>query len=510
MQKHGTRVIQLSLILFSIIYIGLILNQGFGIKLWFYAIILIIITEYFRIFYVKEIKNLKKEKNKYETEFKNFNNEVQVASSQVLSVSEQLGITLEENNGFTKELFLRIKEMTDLNETVSSNIYNTITKIKELIKMIEETGNTSYSTQTQSLESEHIITKSLNEIMNIVNNVKDIQETTNSAMKYVENLSKVSKQIQYILDTVDEISRQTHLLALNASIESARAGEAGKGFGVVADEIRKLSYNTGEAVKNIGELVDNINKEIKNVYEIMEENSKRVSEGMKVSNNIEKNLININVTFKNIVNMVEKISTLSQEEVSVTEEVTNIIENIEEKINQVNNSVDKVHTSVKFQKKGMEEIAHMGKRLNNASQNLMEVFNKLDYDIVNLDNEKIKQNISNALEIIKEEINKNKNILSMDSKIHKEILSSLIEKYKFIEAIWSNDLKGRFVCSIPESGIANGNIREWFKRSIKGEEYVSDVYISAITKKPCITISFPIYNNNNIIGVIGFDLKMEN
>jgi methyl-accepting chemotaxis protein len=85
----------------------------------------------------------------------------------------------------------------------------------------------------------------------------------------IQKISEAAELITFITD-------QTSLLALNASIESARAGEAGKGFAVVATEIQNLAVQSEEAAKEIQKVIKLLQSESEQTIQIMDQAQKLV------------------------------------------------------------------------------------------------------------------------------------------------------------------------------------------------------------------------------------------
>lgn len=163
----------------------------------------------------------------------------------------------------------------------------------------EELTDTIVKVSEDTQEVSRKIESGQNELTSIKELFEQLLVVSKEMKEDMENLFEIMRRMGEVITGIDTISMQTNLLALNASVEAARAGVAGKGFSVVANEIRELAGETQKMVGNMGDFVENMKQasqkssksasntisaldsmtdRIKNVWELNDENRKRVSE----------------------------------------------------------------------------------------------------------------------------------------------------------------------------------------------------------------------------------------
>jgi methyl-accepting chemotaxis protein len=120
-------------------------------------------------------------------------------------------------------------------------------------------------------------------VQEILDGMNQIQRQMDMIGMNVIKLSEQSQAIGEIIATVTDISEQSNLLAVNASIEAAKAGEFGKGFAVVAHEIHNLAQQSKQATANIRTILTDIQRGVSSTVVSTERGTKSVADAVRLT-----------------------------------------------------------------------------------------------------------------------------------------------------------------------------------------------------------------------------------
>jgi methyl-accepting chemotaxis protein len=122
------------------------------------------------------------------------------------------------------------------------------------------------------------------------------------------------REIETVVEIIDDIAQRTNLLSVNAHIEAVHAGDTGTSFMVVAEEVRSLADRTRFSTQEIGETIKSIQEEIGRVQSLVKDNQSTVTTGKKTMKKTEETLSHIIAMVDNAMQMVRQIAVDSKAE----------------------------------------------------------------------------------------------------------------------------------------------------------------------------------------------------
>ena len=335
------------------------------------------------------------------------NGDINADFGMVKETNDEIGLIIEKMKELTQSLGNIVGKIRNSSDTMSANSYElndtssqTLAANNEISKAVEDVaeGSTGMAASISKINENLLemsnetkdINESVNEIRNQTTAVQDsskimndkIKSMQDSSHKMDEGISAISKRIETVNTTVDkvsnivsvieEISSETNLLSLNASIEAARAGDAGKGFAVVAQEIRVLSDNTNTELENIKQIISSLVEECRYCVQasgtIVEDNAKQKEE--------------IKAVLDEFGSLDEQIQKTAEKADEIEELVTAMIE-LNDEITKSSNSLtdvsaanaaatEEMNANIEELNAMMHGVSEMAGHMNNESDGLKE------------------------------------------------------------------------------------------------------------------------------------------
>lgn len=278
---------------------------------------------------------------------------------EISDFSTDLEVIVRDLNVLSGQMHQQMKMLhtcTEYMETITTSVGKTDTSVKTVMR---DTGNT-YTLSTTGAQNLQQTTEKMAEIFASTQKVNELSG----------QLDLRCGQIEGILKSIEDISMQTTILSLNASIEAARAGDHGKGFAVVAFSIKDLAATTARSVSDIDGLLRDMKTDTSDIIKRSKLNLEQVQSG-------QQQVVDTNLLFQDIVVSIQNVQTQCNTVLQHSGEVISELQQIHEQIQttsrffrETTNNTSQVAVLVSDKSDASKDMVAKLRRLNEETNTL--------------------------------------------------------------------------------------------------------------------------------------------
>lgn len=234
----------------------------------------------------------------------------------------------------TNEVNVISMEMLKVNENQVSSLNQTGNSVIKIVDAISDISTKTEKGAEEARKSVKVSEEGAKQVLESVKAMEAINENMNETVLLMQKVNDSSTQISSIVELLSDITEETSILALNATVQAAKAGDAGKGFKIVADSIQELANTASDAARRVGALISTVQTDVQAVENAVKKTTQQVEKGVQLSALAGKSLNNMTHVSNELSQIVRVISEETKFHASsakhISESMTEILKTTEE------------------------------------------------------------------------------------------------------------------------------------------------------------------------------------
>ncbi len=249
-------------------------------------------------------------------------------TARIAHASESVMSSVEETSSAVGQISFSIDQVTSNLNFLADTIDKSVSAMEEMHASIKNVEKNAAVSHDVSQQVRFQADAGRDKVGDTISALEEIQRSVELSFDGIMRLSENSGRIGNIVKVIKDITKKTNLLALNASIIAAQAGEFGKDFGVVAEEMRALSHQTGQITGEIAVIISLILTDSDTAARNITFSKDLVQKGVEIGHATGETLKIIHESAVRSMDMTEEIKTATEEQVQGVKLVTQSIEDV--------------------------------------------------------------------------------------------------------------------------------------------------------------------------------------